>query len=198
MIIFVPTTESKKEAIKQPKFDGVKMPLEEFQNWEPDIEEGIKYEWNNGIIEATDKLRTDELFIYTNIQENYSKQINSDPKGFFISEVNIYLQKINKIRRPDIIFINKEKVKKAKKETIIPEFVIEIVSDSNSLNEVEGKIREYFEAGVKLVWIILPIYKEIKVYTSIKDVKICTDNDICNTDGVISNFFITVNDIFAE
>jgi len=197
MIIFTPIFEkvfSEKQTI--PKFDGVRMTLDEFQNWNPEIEAGIKYEWDNGVVEAEEKMRVDELYIYTNLVKAFQTKSNIK-MGYFISEVNIYLKNLNKIRRPDIIFINEKELQNTKINIdLIPQFIIEIVSDSNSINEVEGKIRDYFSSGVKIIWIILPIHKEVKVYKSIKEVKICLEDDICDVGDLIPNFQITVNEIF--
>jgi hypothetical protein len=33
------------------------MSFEEFQNWEPEDEVGVEYEWNNGILEAEEKMK---------------------------------------------------------------------------------------------------------------------------------------------
>ena len=197
MIIFTPINEKdNKEVQTFPKFDGVSMTLDEFQNWNPEIEAGIKYEWNNGIVEAEEKMKVDELYIYTNLVKAFQSRSNFK-MGYFISEVNIYLKNLNKIRRPDIIFLNENDIQKSKSEIdLVPQFIIEIVSDSNSINEVETKIRDYFSSGVKIIWIILPIHKEVKVYKSIKEIKICLEDDICDVGDVIPDFYITVNEIF--
>lgn len=197
MIIFTPINEKdNKEVQTFPKFDGVSMTLDEFQNWNPEIEAGIKYEWNNGIVEAEEKMKVDELYIYTNLVKAFQSRSNFK-MGYFISEVNIYLKNLNKIRRPDIIFLNENDIQKSKSEIdLVPQFIIEIVSDSNSINEVETKIRDYFSSGVKIIWIILPIHKEVKVYKSIKEIKICLEDDICDVGDVIPDFYMTVNEIF--
>lgn len=174
------------------------MSLEEFSNWEPEIEVGIKYEWDNGILEAADKLRTDELYIYRNLQREFYAKSKYSHHGSFITEVNVYLKEVNKLRRPDIVYFLDKEVEKAKgkKENIIPEMVMEIVSNSNSINEVEGKIRDYFRSGIKLVWIIFPDYKEVKIYHSIKNIQVCNGNDVCEFGDVIPDFQITVEDLF--
>jgi tRNA A37 N6-isopentenylltransferase MiaA len=60
MIIFTPILETeKKENLIIPKYDGVKMTREEYRNWNPE-EPGIKYEWSNGVLEATEKLKFQE------------------------------------------------------------------------------------------------------------------------------------------
>jgi Uma2 family endonuclease len=199
MIIFTPVLE-KEITIKQtiPKFDGMRMTYDEFQNWNPETEEGIKYEWDNGVVEAEERMRIDEIHIYTNLVKTLQSNYKLNIVGYFISEVNIYFKNLNKIRRPDIIFLTEDEVQKTKlKIDFIPQFVIEVVSHSNSINEIENKIWDYFTSGVKIVWIILPNHKEVKIYKSIKDIKICLDNDVCDAGDVIPDFQIRVDEIFG-
>jgi Uma2 family endonuclease len=197
MIIFTPILErniTNQQGI--PKYDGNAMSLEEFQNWKQE-EEGIKYEWNNGVVEADEKIRTDEIYIFRNITKAFQIQNNSKNPGYFISEVNLFLKDLNKIRRPDIAFFNEDEIKKSKSDKyMIPRFIIEIVSDSNSANEIELKVREYFSNGVQVVWCIYPNLKVVKVYKSIREVAICLENDECDAVPVIPNFKISVNEIF--
>lgn len=199
MIIFTPIFESEiKEKQQVPKYDGIQMSLEEYLNWEIAIEENIKYEWNNGVIEAVDKLRTEELYIYRNLQKEFYKINNHNSHGSFITEVNVFLQKVNKLRRPDIAYFRNEDINKArnKKESILPPFVIEIVSNSNSINEVEEKIKDYFVSGIKIVWIVFPKFKEVKIYNSPKNIKVCSEHDLCDVGTIIPDFKISVVDLF--
>ena len=78
------------------------------------------------------------------------------------------------------------------------EFVVEIISDNEEKNHVSRKIREYFNAGVKVFWIISPEFQMVEVYTSPKDVRICTDKDICSAASVIDGFELSAADIFQK
>jgi hypothetical protein len=92
MIVFTPIIESEiKDKPLVPKYDGKKMSFEEFQNWEPEDEVGVKYEWNNGILEAEEKMKLEEIYIFTNIQKVFQKKSKMSKNSYFISEVNIYL-----------------------------------------------------------------------------------------------------------
>lgn len=98
------------------------------------------------------------------------------------------------MRRPDIAFFTNNQIEKAKKgNDEIPEFVIEVISENDNINKVEAKISEYYKAGVKVVWLILPEEKSVHVYTSRRDVKICIENDICSAAPVLPEFEIGVD-----
>jgi Uma2 family endonuclease len=199
MIVFVPTFETTEVPfLPKPKYDSVSMSLEEFLNWSPEAEENIKYEWINGKVEAGSKMRSDEIYLYRNLQKEFSQKSDASRSSDFVCEVDVYLKPVNKLRRPDIVFLKDEEIQLAKKkgEAVIPRFIIEIVSSSNSVNEVEMKIRDYFTSGVKLVWIIFPAFEEVKVYHSIKDIKVCNGSDQCEAGSVIPGFSISVKSLF--
>ncbi len=199
MIIFTPISEKNiKEKQTIPKFDGVRMTIEEFQNWNPEIESGIKYEWNNGIVEAEEKMKFSEQKIVVQLQNQFSKTLAFQKGDSLLSEVECYLPKINKIRIPDICYLTKNQIENCKnpETSQVPLFVIEILSPSNSTFEVEQKIRDYFSAGVQIIWCILPNHKEVKVYKSIKEIKVCLEDDICDVGNLIPDFLIPVHEIF--
>lgn len=201
MIIFTPIFEkdiSEKQTI--PKFDGIRMTLDEFQNWNPEIEAGIKYEWNNGVVEAEEKMKFNEQKIVYKLQHHFLKTSAHKNGNSLFSEVECFLKQINKVRIPDICFLTKDQIQNCNnpETSQVPYFVIEIISPSNSSFEVEQKIRDYFHSGVKVIWCIFPNHKEIKIYKSIKDIKVCLEDDICDVGDIIPDFQITVNEIFQS
>ncbi len=199
MIIFTPIIlpENQKN-YTIPKYDGVKMSLEEFQNWEPEVEPGIKYEWNYGILEAEAKMSINEIKILLNFQKKWRSLNSSSPEGEFFGEVECYFPKINKLKIPDICYLTKSQIRSSDPNNHIPQFVIEVISPSNSALEIERKVRDYFSAGVNCVWTIYPKLKTVKLYNSPKQIKICTDSDLCEALKVLPNFQISVNEIFQD
>lgn len=51
--------------------------------------------------------------------------------------------------------------------TEMPLTVIEIVSPSQSDAEIVAKFEQYFDAGVKSCWLVLPIFQAISVYSAV-------------------------------
>jgi Uma2 family endonuclease len=101
------------------------------------------------------------------------------------------------MRRPDIAYLTKAQISEANKgEDPIPEFVVEIISENDNINQVIAKIGEYYKAGVKIVWLIFPEEKELHVYSSRREVKICIENDICSANPVLPEFEIGVDELF--
>lgn len=198
MIIFTPVFETTpKKEVQIPKFDGLKMNLEEFLNFNFE-DSSFKYEWNNGTTEAVEKMKIKERIIYRNINRKFI-QTSAFQKGYeLIAEADCFFRKLNKLRRPDICIFSKEQILKPDLSKDAPELIIEILSPNNSIIEEESKIHEYFQAGCKVVWHIYPSIQKVKVYYSPKQIKICTDKDICDGGSAITDFQISVEEIFLD
>jgi Uma2 family endonuclease len=198
MIIFTPIFEdTPKDKPAIPKYDGLEMRLDEFLNSE--IEDpGFKYEWNNGILEAEHSRKFNEQLLVDRILRKFSQTNVYKEGNSLLPEVECFLKPILSVKKPDVCYLTKDQIQNSTSKTVdqIPQFVIEILSPSNSGLEVERKIQDYFLSGVKLIWTIYPELKMVKIHTSPKQTKICTLGDICDTDGIIPEFQITVNELF--
>ena len=64
---------------------------------------------------------------------------------------------------------------RAKFPPICPEFIVELRSPSDSLSELQRKMQEWIDLGVKLGWLIDPQNRKVYVYNS-DGTKECLDN----------------------
>jgi Uma2 family endonuclease len=181
--------------LNPPKALPIRLTLEDFYAQYDSVEDGFKYEFNNGIIEKTNAMKFNELYIYSNLLFVFNQTNAFQKRDILVAELN---QKTGakKIRKPDIAYIKAENIKKDR--DIMSEFVVEIISDNEEKNHVSRKIREYFNAGAKIFWIISPEFDMVEIYTSPKDVQICTGDDVCSAASVIDGFELTVADIFRK
>ena len=180
-----------------PRFEGVEMNLQTYLNHKFK-EPGYKYEWNNGILEASEKLKFSEQKIINNILNQFQKTGSFQKGDRLMIEVECYLSNINKVKIPDICLLRKYQIDHCDDKTIYqtPEFIIEIISKSNSGNEIASKINDYFSSGVKVVWNIYPELKEVIIFNSHDEIRKCVQSNICEAEEVIPDFRITVNEIF--
>jgi Uma2 family endonuclease len=167
--------------------------LSEFKRFE--AEDGFKYEWNDGELIKFSGMNKTQAFIYDNLSKLFSK-LGFWKQGNLFLEYDVWLSGIQ-MRRPDIAYLSNEQIEKGRKgEEVIPKFMCEILSGNDKIYKVEDKIIEYFKAGVKIVWLIYPDQKNVHVYSSRKEVKICTENDVCSANSLLDGFEITVNELF--
>jgi Uma2 family endonuclease len=76
------------------------------------------------------------------------------PHGRVITECAIETADGTKV--PDVIWISKERhapMRRAFSFSLAPEICVEVISNSNSHEEMQGKTQLYFEAGAQEVWL---------------------------------------------
>ena len=62
---------------------------------------------------------------------------------------------------------------------------------------MKRKRREYFKAGVRLVWIIDPEIRTAAVYTSAEKYTVLTESDTLSGGEVLPGFTLSLRDLFA-
>lgn len=162
-------------------------------------EDKYKYEWVNGIVEKTERnMNQYQLFIWTNLRNLFdalrqAKKLDGD----FILEVDtFFLPKVH--RRPDMAWFSHDQlVKMATGENQVPSFVIEVISKNDQINEVNRKLKNYRDAGVKVIWLISPELEEVQVYHGVKSVTYRGDETI-SAAPVLSEFKLTVSEVFQR
>ncbi len=74
----------------------------------------------------------------------------------------------NRVRKPDAFFICRGRLPGERVPRgwvrFAPDLAAEVVSPNDLYSEVEQKVEEYLEAGVKLVWVIDPVTRTVMVY----------------------------------
>ena len=107
------------------------------------------------------------------------------------------------VRGPDVAFFSWPRLPggtlpEAPVPDLIPDLAIEVLSAGNTRAEMARKRREYFHAGVRLVWIVHPRSRTIAVYTSSEDVTVAEDGDIIDGGSVLPGWQVDTTLLFAE
>ena len=79
-----------------------------------------------------------------------------------------------------------------------PDLAVEIISPSNTFDEIHTKIVEYFDSGSKLVWVIHPDEESVLVYHKPQPDKLLQRSDTLDGETVISGFTVPVAELFAD
>lgn len=170
---------------------------ESFQNRYLSREDGHTYEWSNGTVEKSlNSMDITQLYIWDNL-DTFFKRLSQQKNitGKLVAEVDILLNPLTH-RRPDVAFLTKEQIRNGKYEQIqIPAFVAEIISPNDKANRVSRKTREYFAAGVQVVWNIYPALHEVHVYESPSASRICRGDERCSAEKAIPGFAMPVSEI---
>ena len=83
---------------------------------------------------------------------------------------------------------------------IVPDFVIELVSPSDLKNQryqdLQNKMQEYLDNGVKLGWLIEPKAKTVEIYRRGKPVEISNNPQTISGEVILPGFILDLSHIF--
>ena len=107
-------------------------------------------------------------------------------------------------RRPDLAFVSFARWPRKKRPpysaawNLVPDLAVEVISKSDTAWEVLAKAREYFDAGVRAVWLIYPNLETIHVYSSYSQIEVLTREQTLDGGAVIPGFRLALADLFGE
>jgi Uma2 family endonuclease len=106
-------------------------------------------------------------------------------------------------RAPDVSFISwkslpggKPPPRSEKVPALVPELVVEVLSESNTPREMARKRDEYFRAGVKLIWEIDPATRSANVYTGPNNVTPVPANGNLSGGDILPGFALSLQTVF--
>jgi Uma2 family endonuclease len=106
--------------------------------------------------------------------------------------------------KPDIAFISYQRWPKGRKIPpdnafrVVPDLVVEVVSPSNSANEMEEKTVEYLRTGVRLVWLVYPTTGRVYVHDSLSTIRVVSRDGELDGGDVLPGFKMPLIDLFED
>jgi Uma2 family endonuclease len=107
------------------------------------------------------------------------------------------------VRIPDVSFVSWSQLPERYYPTepipdLAPDLAVEVLSEGNTAGEMKQKVKEYFDAGVRLVWLIDPATRTATVYTSPDDSRRLTEGDVLDGGDVLPGFRLPLKQLFAR
>ena len=103
-------------------------------------------------------------------------------------------------RLPDVAFVAADRIPPEGEPEgmwpFAPDLAVEILSPTDLHEKVSGKMREYFAAGVRQVWVISPQYQTVTMYQSPTQVRILTAEDELIGDEMLPGFRCRLRELF--
>jgi len=171
---------------------------QEFDNYP--FEEDKRYELDEGeLIEMTRP-----TYKHNRVLKNLIFALESHCRSTRVGEVliseNLFALTYNTRRAPDAAVIlgdRHEELKNAKVIPVIPEIVAEVLSPTETPRMIHRKLKQYFEAGVKEVWLIDPDPREIEIWKgrSLPD-PVLAGTDVL-TSALLRGFALPLEELFA-
>lgn len=107
------------------------------------------------------------------------------------------------VRIPDVSFVSWDQmpgrtIPSAPIPNLHPDLAVEVLSRSNTNAEIERKIGEYFISGTRLIWIVDPTSRTVRVLTSMNNRRMLSEHETLDGGEVLPGFTLPIADIFSS
>ncbi len=108
----------------------------------------------------------------------------------------------NAKRSPDVSWIKLSRwqeltqTQQRKFAPIAPDFVLELLSPNDRLSDIQDKMQEYQECGVKLGWLICPHEKRVEIYRLEQEVEVLTKPQSLSGENLMTGLTVELQEIF--
>lgn len=126
----------------------------------------------------------------------------ADKTGIVFDSSTIFTFPNGAKRSPDVAWLKREKwdsltaAEREKISRLVPDFVIELRSSTDTLKTLQSKMREYIDNGVRLGWLIDPKNKKVYVYRAGGETEILDNPETVSGEDVLENFRLNVREIW--
>ena len=129
--------------------------------------------------------------------------VDGNDIGFTLGEGGMQRVDFGQVRIPDISFYlwSRFPNRELTLEQILGEvgdLVVEVLSPSNTVQEMARKRHEFFAAGTRLFWIVDPVDRTVAVYTSPDDMTLLDETQTLTGGDVLPGFSLAIRDWFAR
>jgi Uma2 family endonuclease len=165
-------------------------------------QEGVLCELVAGVL-VEKSVGYSESLLATVIVELLNAFVRSRNLGHVTGEAGTMRLLPDLVRIPDVAYTSWDRLPggerpKERVPLLVPNIVVEILSEGNTPEEMAEKRRIYFEAGVDLVWEIDPQRRSATVHRSLTDFDRLGHDDRLKGGSVLPGFELSLAEVFAE
>jgi Uma2 family endonuclease len=144
-----------------------------------------------------------ESLVAATIIQLLGRFLDTRDLGIVLGEAGTLRILPNQVRVPDVCFIGWEKFpnRELPREPIpavVPDLVVEVLSEGNTEAEMQRKLRDYFSAGVRLVWYVDPRTQTARTYTAEDQCVEVGQQDSLSGGDVLAGFELPLAGLFAK
>ena len=104
------------------------------------------------------------------------------------------------VKSPDVTWIEKSKLAGVAPgvtfPVVVPDFVVELRSQSDSLKTLQEKMQEYRANGVRLGWLVNPQNKQVEIYRLGQEVEVLQSPTTLSGEDVLPGFVLELSAIW--
>ena len=138
-----------------------------------------------------------------NVNTQFGEWIKKDGKGIGFDSSAGFTLPNGAVRAPDGAWVLREKWNALTKQQrmkfapVVPEFVIEIRSQSETLAQQKAKMEEYIAVGVRLGWLLDPFARNVYVYRPGQEPRLLENPESVSADPELSGFVLDLTQVWS-
>lgn len=168
----------------------------EFEEWQQQPGNDGNFEFVRGRI-IPKSMKQNEVLLGNFLIRKFIQTKAFQRGDILMAESDSYVDGTRK-RIPDLTYFSEKQLEVIQRnERVGAIFAIEILSNSETHENVLDKIQDYFDGGAKLVWYIVPRRKEIYAYSSPEEYTVFKGPQTITAAPVVSEFAFVVDEMFA-
>jgi Uma2 family endonuclease len=124
--------------------------------------------------------------------------------GVILDSSTAFTMKNGNKRSPDIAFFAKERLQGLEELPTgylegAPDLAVEVLSPGNTVEEIDDKLKDYFENGTRLVWVISPNQHYVLVYRCASEPdRLLKSIDTIEGEDIVPGFTFSVANLFQK
>jgi Uma2 family endonuclease len=173
-----------------------KLTFEEFQKL-PE-REGAIYELDEGelLMEPSPAIRHN--LVRQRIALKLMQFVESNHLGIVLEEMDFRLSP-DTVRNPDVAFVSSYHVGKLDLDRSpadgAPVLAVEVISPSNTAQDMAKKTRQYLQAGSRCVWIVYPSLRLVEIHSS-SGMRQVREPELLQAEDLLPGFSLSLSYIF--
>jgi Uma2 family endonuclease len=104
-----------------------------------------------------------------------------------------------RVRAPDVAFVARERLGTERPARGFfrgaPDLAVEVLSPSETATDVQQKVRDYLEAGARLVWIVAPETRSTTVYRANGSARLVRETEEIDGEDVLPGLRLHLSDV---
>jgi len=179
-----------------------KIGFEEFRKLQDQADETVRYELDEGELIATPSPTPYHNIVRYRIRRALTDFVQTNSFGLVLDETDFLLSP-NTVRKPDIAFIKKERLKTLNLDHVpiegAPALAIEVISPSNLAEDTLKKIRQYLAAGSQAVWVVYPILRVVEIHDA-EGIRVLAESEPIHEERLFAKhrFSLSLSDLFSD
>ena len=173
--------------------------IADFDRLQPPDE--LRYELDEGeLIEMVKPRYQPHNRIVMKITQALLAYLEKNAIGEVLTSDNLFVLGPNTKRIPDLSFMTTERLRQIQPDADIdgaPDLAIEVLSPSDAATAMRKKVKQYFAAGSRAVWLVYPESREIEIRESAAGPsRVLSENDTLEAPELLPGFSAKISSFF--